>query len=65
MKEDIFAGISPEIRDYLMSMQSQIKTLQQQLDDTVATKDAEIAHLKDVIETYRKMLFGSKSEKTQ
>ena len=65
MKEDIFPGVSPEIRGLLLSMQSQNEALQQQLHNTIATKDAEIAHLKDVIESYRKMLFGSKSEKTQ
>ena len=46
-------------------MQTQIETLQRQLDNTVAIKDAEIAHLKEVIETYQRMLFGSRSEKTR
>ena len=65
MKENYFAGISPEMREILLPLQTQIETLQRQLDNTVAIKDAEIAHLKEVIETYQRMLFGSRSEKTR
>lgn len=65
MKEDIFVGISPEMQEILLPLQTQIETLQRQLDNTVAIKDAEIAHLKEVIETYQRMLFGSRSEKTR
>ena len=65
MKDDIFAGVSPEIRDLILPLMAQIESLKNQLDNTVAVKDAEIAHLKEVIETYQRMLFGSKSEKTR
>lgn len=65
MKEDVFAGVSPELRELLLPLRSQIDERFRALENTVAMKDAEIAHLKDVIEIYRKMLFGSKSEKTQ
>ena len=65
MKDDVFAGVSPEIRDLLLPLQAQNETLRRQLDHTTAVKDAEIAHLKEVIETYQRMLFGSRSEKTR
>ena len=65
MKEDICAGVSPEIRVLLLPLQNRIEMLQQQLSNTVAVKDAEISHLKEVIEVYQRMLFGSKSEKTR
>ena len=65
MKDTIMAGISPELQELLLSLQGQIDTLNQQLESTIASKDAEIAHLKEVIETYQRMLFGSKSEKTR
>ena len=65
MKDERNAAVSPEIRDLLLSMQAQIESLQRQLNDTIAAKDAEIAHLKEVIATYQRMLFGSKSEKTR
>ena len=65
MKEDVFAGFSPEIRNQIIPLLAQIESLQKQLGNTVAVKDAEIAHLKEVIETYRRMLFGSRSEKTR
>ena len=65
MNKDNFAGVSPEIRELILPLMVQIENLQQQLDNTVAAKDAEIAHLKEVIETYQRMLFGSKSEKTR
>ena len=61
MKDERNAAVSPEIRDLLLSMQAQIESLQRQLNDTIAAKDAEIAHLKEVIATYQRMLFGSKS----
>ena len=62
MKEDIFVGISPEMQEILLPLQTQIETLQRQLDNTVAIKDAEIAHLKEVIETYQRMHSWSKAE---
>ena len=65
MKEDMYAGVSPEIRVLLLPLQNRIEMLQQQLNNTVAVKDAEISHLKEVIEVYQRMLFGSKSEKTR
>ena len=65
MKEDVYAGVSPEIRNLILPLVVQIESLQKQLDNTVAVKDAEIAHLKEVIEAYQRMLFGSRSEKTR
>ena len=61
MKEDINANVSPEIRAFLLPLLAQNEMLQQQLNN----KDAEISHLKEVIEVYQRMLFGSKSEKTR
>jgi hypothetical protein len=61
MKKNDFAGISPELQAILLPMQAQIEALQRQLGN----KDAEIAHLKEVIATYQRMLFGAKSEKTR
>lgn len=61
MKEDNFAGISPELQSLVSPLKAHIEALQQTLNN----KDAEIAHLKEVIETYQRMLFGSKSEKTR
>ncbi len=61
MKKNDFAGISPELQAILLPMQAQIEALQRQLGN----KDAEIAHLKEVVATYQRMLFGSKSEKTR
>lgn len=61
MKKNHFAGISPELQAILLPMQAQIESLQRQLGN----KDAEIVHLKEVIATYQRMLFGSKSEKTR
>ena len=51
MKEDVFAGFSPEIRNQIIPLLAQIESLQKQLGNAVAVKDAEIAHLKEVIET--------------
>ena len=65
MKEDMYAGVSPEIRVLLLPLQNRIEMLQQQLNNTVAVKDAEISHLREVIEVYQRMLFGSRSEKTR
>lgn len=65
MKKNDFAGISPDLYAILLPMQTQIESLQRKLDNTIAVKDAEIAHLKEVIATYQRMLFGSKSEKTR
>ena len=39
MKEDIFVGISPEMQEILLPLQTQIETLQRQLDNTVAIKE--------------------------
>ena len=61
MKKNDFAGISPELQAILLPMQARIEALQRQLGN----KDAEIAHLKEVIATYQRMLFGAKSEKTR
>lgn len=65
MKEDMYAGVSPEIRVLLLPLQNRIEMLQQQLNNTVAVKNAEISHLREVIEVYQRMLFGSRSEKTR
>ena len=65
MQDNTFVGYPPEVKDVFLDMQAQIASLQKQLDNTVALKDEEIAHLKEVIETYKRMLFGSKSEKTR
>lgn len=51
MKKNNFDGISPDIQALLLPLAAQIEALQQQLDNTVAVKDAEIAHLKEVIAT--------------
>ena len=61
MKDERNAAVSPEIRDLLLSMQAQNEALQRQLNNATT----EIAHLKEVIATYQRMLFGSKSEKTR
>ena len=58
------SGVSPEFLMLLKGLHAQIENLQKQLNNTTAVKDAEIAHLKEVIETYQRMIFGSKSEKT-
>ena len=58
------SGVSPEFLMLLKGLHAQIEDLQKQLNNTTAVKDAEIAHLKEVIETYQRMIFGSKSEKT-
>ena len=59
-----FPGVSPEFLALLKGLHAQIEDLQKQLDNMKTVKDAEIAHLKETIETYQRMLFGSKSEKT-
>lgn len=58
------SGVSPEFLMLLKGLHAQIEDLQKQLNNTKAVKDAEIAHLKETIEIYQRMLFGSKSEKT-
>ena len=72
VQEDNFDNIPPEIKNLIQStvlpLQAQIDALQRQLaqlENANTIKDAEIAHLKEVIETYKRMLFGSKSEKTR
>jgi len=65
LKEDNTSDFSPQNQDLILTLQARIDALQRQLDSTVAVKDAEIAHLKEVIETYQRMLFGSRSEKTR
>ena len=64
MDTNNFPGVSPEFLAFLKGLHAQIEDLQKQLDNVTAVKDAEIAHLKETIEIYQRMLFGSKSEKT-
>ena len=64
MDMNIFPGVSPEFLMLLKGLHAQIEDLQKQLNNVITVKDTEIAQLKETIEVYQRMLFGSKSEKT-
>lgn len=54
------AGASPAILKVIEGLIARVDDLQRQL----GVKDEKIAHLEETIETYQRLIFGSKSEKT-